>query len=209
MSARLLATQLGRPSKLAGRLILAPVWNRRNVTLNDAALERLALKPDGRVLEVGFGGGYLLGRIAEAVTAGFVAGVDASEAMVAYSKRHLQSLVGLGRLEVCCARAEALPYPTERFDKVCSVNSLFYWSDARQALGECARVLKAGGVMVLCFTAKESLQNKRFARRGLALYDPGDVQAMMESTGFAEVTTELLADRHRRFWCMTAVRVRS
>jgi ubiquinone/menaquinone biosynthesis C-methylase UbiE len=208
MAARLLAMQLGRPSKLAGRLILAPLWNRRNVALNDAALARLALKSDDCVLEVGFGGGYLLSRIAEAVTAGAVAGVDASEAMVAYSKHHLQSLVDLGRLDVCCALAEALPYPTGRFDKVCSVNSLFYWSDAQQAIDECARVLKGGGLMVLCFTCKESLQNRRFARGGLALYDPGDVQAMMASAGFAEIAIELLADRHRRFWCMTAVRVK-
>lgn len=63
MIAKLMARQLGHPSGLVGRLILGPLWNRRNAALNDVAFDHLALRPHDRVLEVGFGGGYLIGRI--------------------------------------------------------------------------------------------------------------------------------------------------
>ena len=43
------------------------------------------LPAQGRVLEVGFGGGYLLGLMSTVVTVGFLAGVDRSPAMVALS----------------------------------------------------------------------------------------------------------------------------
>ena len=86
MLAKLLAQQLGHPSNITGKWVLAPLWNRRNRALNDVALAKLDLRPDDRVLEVGFGGGYLLGRIAAVVTEGSIAEVDVSEAMVAYSR---------------------------------------------------------------------------------------------------------------------------
>lgn len=50
MIAGLLAHQLGQPSGLVGRRALARTWNRRNRTLNDAALHALALHPDDWVL---------------------------------------------------------------------------------------------------------------------------------------------------------------
>ena len=84
MFAKFLAGQLGRPSGVWG-LVLAPIWNKRNAALNDVAFQALALSPQDRVLEVGFGGGYLLGRMAQVVTAGFLAGVDVSPSMVASS----------------------------------------------------------------------------------------------------------------------------
>ena len=162
------------------------------MALNDVALAKLDLRPDDRVLEVGFGGGYLLGRIAAAVTAGSIAGVDVSEAMVAYCRQQYRSTILTGRLNLCCGTAEALPYPAEQFDKVCTVNSVFYWNDAPRAIVEIGRVLKGNGLLVHCFTCKESLQDKNFARNGLALYDPDDVKLMTETAGFSAIAPNAL-----------------
>jgi ubiquinone/menaquinone biosynthesis C-methylase UbiE len=209
MLAKLLAQQLGHPSNITGKWVLAPLWNRRNMTLNDVALAKLDLRPDDRVLEVGFGGGYLLSRIAEVVTEGSIAGVDVSEAMVAYCQQQDGPTALTRRPNLCCGTAEALPYPAGQFDKVCTVNSVFYWDDAPRAITEIGRVLRGHGVLVLCFTCKESLQTKNFARNGLALYDPDDVKLMTEAAGFSAIATERLSDQHREFWCMTAVKVGS
>lgn len=206
MVAKISAQQLGHPSTLAGRWVLAPIWNRRNRALNDAALAELDLQRDHWVLEVGFGGGYLLGRIAAAATHGRVAGVDVSEAMVEYSRKRLRSFVDSSQLGLCCGAAEALPYPPARFDRLCTINSIFYWHDARQAFAEFGRVLRPGGLLVICFTCAQSIQSKRFARHGLTVYDPRDVREMMTAAGFAEIATRRFADRHREFWCMTAIR---
>ena len=73
---KLIARQLSNPTSVIGHLIAGPLWNRRNSRLNDAAFEALGLTPDDRVLEIGFGGDYLMGRMAAIVTAGFLAGVD-------------------------------------------------------------------------------------------------------------------------------------
>lgn len=126
---KFLARQLSTPSGVFGRWILAPLWNRRNSASNDAAFKSLVLQPDDRVLEVGFGGGYLLGQIAAVVTRGLIAGVDASETMVTLSEKHYESIIRTEKLEVLLAPAEALPYANGFFSKVCTVNSLFCWTD--------------------------------------------------------------------------------
>jgi ubiquinone/menaquinone biosynthesis C-methylase UbiE len=80
---------------------------------------------------------YLLGGVmADVVTQGFIAGVDVSEALVAVCERRYQPLVRAGRLELSSAPVESLPYPSGCFSKACTANSLFYWSDALQALRE-------------------------------------------------------------------------
>ena len=202
MLAKLQAQQLGHPSGLIGRLILAPMWNRRNSPLNDMAFERLGLRPDDRVLEVGFGGGYLIGRMAVVVTEGRLAGVDVSQAMVDVCSNRFRALVRAGRLDLRCANAESLPYPDGHFDKACTINSIFYWPDAQQVIRELSRVLEPGGRLVMCFTCPESLRGKSFSQHGLKLYLAEQVEQMMRTAGLAQVSATRHADRHRRFWSM-------
>ena len=203
---RTLARQLGHPSGILGRLVLGPLWNRRNAALNDLAFDRLSVEPDDRVLDVGFGGGYLLRRIAAATSRGLAAGADASPAMVAFASRRLRPALDEGRVELVRAAAEALPFPDGHFTKACSVNSLFYWREPRAAFSEIARVLRAGGAFVLVFTDRASLAGKAFAREGLSLYDADDARPLLEGAGFRVLGVEDARDRHRRFWCLVAAR---
>jgi SAM-dependent methyltransferase len=106
-----------------------------------------------------------------------------------------------GKLELRCAGAEALPYPPGYFTKACSVNSIFYWQNAARAIAELWRVLAEGGTLVLCFTCKQSLGARAFARHGLALYEGNEVQGMMEAGGFQQVGLLRAADQHRAFMC--------
>jgi arsenite methyltransferase len=199
---KFLAQQLGNPTGFVGRWVAAPMWNKRNIALNDTALENLALSPRDSVLEVGFGGGYLLGKMSKVVTEGLLAGVDGSQAMVDLCGRRYRALTNEGRLDLKCAKAECLPYPDAYFNQVCSVNSIFYWQDVPAALSEAWRVLAEGGALVLCFTCKESLEDKSFARQGLALFEDDEIQPMMESAGFHEIRTIRSSDRHRKFMCL-------
>ncbi len=206
MSAQFIARQLSHPSGVIGRWILGPLWNRRNHALNEVALAQLALQADDRVLEVGFGGGYLLGRMSAVITHGFIGGVDVSATMVEQGQTHYRTLIETGKIDLKVGTADRLSYPDRHFTKVVSVNSIFYWPDIPNALAELARVLSKQGRLVLCFTSKDSLQQKDFARHGLTLYDGDEVQRLLAATHFHDIDVTRHADRHRSFWCVTATR---
>ncbi|MCB0043188.1 MAG: methyltransferase domain-containing protein [Anaerolineae bacterium] len=197
-----LAGQLGNPSRLFGGLA-GSVWNRRNAALNDTVLELLALQPADRVLDVGFGGGYLLDRMSRVVDDGWLAGVDISPAIVAAAQKRYRAKVNAGMLGLACAAADALPFPDEHFTKVCSVNSIFYWHDVEQGLREIARVLVKGGHLVLCFTSMASLEQKGFARH-IDLVEPTTLDEIMRAIGLRDIRTSTFADRHRTYICMIA-----
>jgi ubiquinone/menaquinone biosynthesis C-methylase UbiE len=198
---RFVAEQLSNPSGIVGNLV-AFLWNRRNASLNDVVFDSLALNSTDRILEVGFGGGYLLGRMSNIVTNGLVVGVDISPAMVSFCEKRYHPLIKKGKLELRRAQVEVLPYPSEYFTKACTVNSIFYWQDVKRALSEFERVLTRDGFVVICFTCKESLENRNFAKH-VVLYEAEEIEQMAILCGF-QVRTKHLFDRHRKFLCMTA-----
>ena len=145
--AEFIANQLRKPSGWFGRQIMARLLNRFNAPINTKTLDLLAVQPTDRVLEVGFGGGDLLGRIAERATEGFVAGVDFAPEMVERCVRRYRVLVEQGRVAFRCADAKALPYPDGHFTKACTVNTLYFWDDPASVLGEFRRVLVEDGLL--------------------------------------------------------------
>ena len=76
MAPRFIAKQLSRPSGWGGAVIRF-IMNRGNARLNRLAVSKLALTPNDRVLEIGFGGGLALSDLFS--RAKFVCGIDPSE----------------------------------------------------------------------------------------------------------------------------------
>lgn len=199
-----LARQLARPSGLFGRWVMAPLLNRGNRAMNALTLRQLASTPADRVLEVGFGGGALLGDLLASGCA-FAAGLDLSPEMVGRAGRRFRAEIAVGRAELRVGSIEAIPFPADAFTGVCSVNTLYFWEDVGRALAECRRVLAPGGRLVLCFTDREALERWPGHRHGFRLYGLADVERHLRDAGFevADVA-EGLNPHDGRFFCVRA-----
>jgi len=130
-----------------GRLVL---WrlDRVNGGMNDFTLEALAPEADDRILEVGFGGGALLGQLL-ASGAARVAGTDVSE--VALSRARKRYTAVADRLQLALCGETALPFADAAFTKACAVNGIYFWPEIGGRLAEFRRVLEPGGRLVLCY----------------------------------------------------------
>jgi ubiquinone/menaquinone biosynthesis C-methylase UbiE len=99
-----------------------------------------------RILDVGCGTGYLLGRLAARLPqAEILAGIDAAPAMIEVAR----AAAADDRPRFVVGTAERLPWPAASFDLVVSTTSFDHWADQRAGLAECARVLAPGGCLVL------------------------------------------------------------
>jgi ubiquinone/menaquinone biosynthesis C-methylase UbiE len=169
--------------------------------MNQLTLTSLDLKPDDRVIEVGFGGGDLINRMAKVVTHGCVAGVDFSPEMVEVCAKRFAPLLRAERIELRCAGADHLPYASEHFTKACTVNTIYFWPDPVGPLTELRRVLRPGGRVVVCFNPRVTLQKLAYAKYGFTLYEAAQVQRLLENVGLANVQMVAGSTRFGEFFC--------
>ena len=123
MAPRFIAKQLSRPSGFMG-IVIRHLMNRHNARMNAFAIQQLQLEPSDRVLEIGFGGGVTLPSMLNG--AAFVAGIDRSKDVVDWAKRHFADAIKAGRAEFSRGDVESLPFEKTTFDKVCTVNTIYF-----------------------------------------------------------------------------------
>ncbi len=185
----LLMRMFGRPRGLLGRLggfIMAHTKG----TFTPWVIERLGIDPGERVLEVGFGPGIALRRLAEATPAAFIAGIDSSQEMVEQAASRNAKAIAQGRIDLRLGSAERLPFDDESFDKVLSINSLQVWPDAGAGLREMRRVLRTGGGLALGFTA-HSRQSSAGLVEKLSAADFAEVRLIEMKQGFCVLAKAL------------------
>ena len=125
------------------------------------ALDQLDIKPDEKVLEIGFGTGHSLKDMAENIGGkGRVVGVDISMEMCKVSKDRLLRKNLLKKIDLICADAVDLPLEAERFDKIFMSFTLELFSEdkIRMVLKEVKRVLdKKGKLCVVSLSREEEV----------------------------------------------------
>jgi ubiquinone/menaquinone biosynthesis C-methylase UbiE len=179
-----IARQSACPSGLLGRLI-GRVMARETASVNEAALELLGVRPADHVLEVGFGHGATIARLAAVVSGGRVAGVDPSAEMCRMAARRNRRAVEGGRVALRQASAEALPYPDAAFDKVLAVHTVYFWPDLARPLRETARVLRPGGRVVLAHRTDAGAA-RDFPASVYRFHGDGAVREALEAAGLSD-----------------------
>jgi ubiquinone/menaquinone biosynthesis C-methylase UbiE len=189
----LLARQLARPSGLAG-LLMRRVLNKVNARVNRTALDLLELRPDDRLLDIGFGGGLVLREALNRLPEGFVAGIEISEPMLKLARRKFQRELRAGRLALEEGNVSSIPFPDASFSHVTAVNTLHFWPDPAGGLREALRVLKPGGRIVIVLRPKEYLDRIRFTSYGFTAYDDQRLRELLEGAGFGDTRVESRED---------------
>ena len=162
---------------------------RANAPLNEWTLTLLDLQPGDRVLEIGFGPGLAIQQAAQ--VAGFVAGLDASAAMLRQARARNARAIREGRVELRLGDgARSMPYGDGSFDKLYAVQVFHFLSDPLPFLREARRVLKPGGQAAMTVRAPEALK-ETLAQAGVyTLYTGDEIARLFHEAGLSTVRVE-------------------
>ena len=116
--------QFQHPRGWFGRVV-ARVTTRMTATSVTWTIDLLAAEPGDELLEVGFGGGAGIKQLAARAGEWHVVGVDVSEAMIAAASRRHTAAIARGHIEFVRAPGGALPFDDGRFDKACTINTVY------------------------------------------------------------------------------------
>jgi ubiquinone/menaquinone biosynthesis C-methylase UbiE len=169
---------------LPGRL-LARLWITETAAVNDVAFDLLAPAAGQRVLEIGFGPGRTLGRIAAAGAE--AVGVDVSDTMLAAASGRNAAAIAAGHIELWHGDGTTLPVPDNGVDAVLGVHTVYFWPDPPATLADAVRVLRPGGRIVLALRTADHPLPRRFDRTVYRV--PTTVQAVgwLRDAGFVDI----------------------
>ena len=143
-----MARLLGKPEGEVGRAV-GEMLNRINANITSAVYQRLMLRDNDRVLEIGFGNGRLLPALMALADNITYVGLDRAKTMVTEATSHNAEFVASARASFRLGSAEAIDCKDESFDRVFAVNVVYFWPEPVRALAEMRRVLRPGGLSIV------------------------------------------------------------
>jgi SAM-dependent methyltransferase len=145
-----LRTQFMHPTGLGGRAAgLVMAHRSSNRRRNAWAVSLLDVRPDDRVLEIGFGPGLAIRELSRLAADGYVCGIDHSELMLGRAKRLNADGVRRGVVDLRLASVDDLPAFEEPFDKILAVNAIMFRRESVARLGQLRRLLRPRGLIAV------------------------------------------------------------
>lgn len=184
---RFIASQLRQPHGWFGSLVVRRVMNRVNAKITDATIDLLDISPHDEVLEIGFGGGLGITRVAARLSDGAVSGVDLSPDMLRAAQHRFRRELGSGRVRLQVGNIAHLPFSYAAFDRVFTINTIYFWPDPQQGLAEIRRVLKSGGKAAISIRSREKMEKHSVTQHNFRLFSGYEVADLMRQAGFQDL----------------------
>lgn len=158
-----------------------------NIGMTSSAINALDLQNNDTVLEIGHGnGGHIAQLLSQAENIHYF-GADISATIIAEAEKINRDLIAGEKVHFKLTDGIILPFNENRFDKIFTVNTIYFWQNQREYLTEIKRTLKLNGTVVICFADKTFMQTLPFTPYGFKLYEVEGVKGLLENVGFTVV----------------------
>jgi ubiquinone/menaquinone biosynthesis C-methylase UbiE len=180
--------QFGRPTGFWGRAAgLVMAHRSSNRRRNAWAVSLLEVRPDDRVLEIGFGPGLAILELSRIAPQGYVCGIDHSELMLRHARRRNADGIRRGVVDLRLASIDDLPVFDAPFDKILAVNAVLFWYELDACLKELRGLLRPGGLIAVAHQPRgPGASDETSAARGQ------EIAAALTRVGFSAVQVETL-----------------
>lgn len=168
------AEQFGKPTGIGG-IISTFIMNRMNQEQYRGVVSNLNCSKKDRVLDIGFGNGYLINLLAKKNEGNFY-GIEISDDMLKVACKRNSELIRQRKIHLTKGNVMDIPFENSFFDKVYTVNTVYFWKDLDKSLLEIKRVLKPNGVFINAIYSKQWLDNLKYTKYSFLKYTPKELE---------------------------------
>lgn len=178
-----------KPMGIAGRMLVQGM-NRGHADVSQWGLSHLTLSSTDHVLDVGCGGGANIKSLLALCPQGKVYGIDYSAESVAVSRKTNAAELG-NRCEIQQGSVSGMPYADNAFDVVTAFETVYFWPDIVADFIEVRRVLKSGGVFMICNEMSDPADTIWSNKiEGMRIYSDAELEQFLKQAGFTIQTND-------------------
>ena len=172
--------QFARPSGIGGR-ISTLIMNLINRKMYNTCAEIITSDSyPGKVLDIGFGNGYMLDILNNRSPEKKLFGIDISSDALSMTRKRLGDSVSLSLSGV-----EKMPFGVNFFDTIYTINTFYFWKDPQKALSEIYQRMKHNGIFInICYT-KKWLDDISYTKSGFNKLTNEDMLILHKRAGFS------------------------
>lgn len=181
-----IATQLARPHGEKG-LEMAEMMYHSNLSMIRQSIHHLQLADAQHILELGHANAAHLTELLATKSALQYMGLEISALMQQRAIVNNPLAIQMQQAVFNCYDGTHIPAPAQYFDRIFSVNTVYFWQQPQQLMDELYRVLKIHGRLNLTFAQKTFMQSLPFTRFEFQLYTLDEVLSLSQASQFQPV----------------------
>jgi ubiquinone/menaquinone biosynthesis C-methylase UbiE len=178
---KILAQNLANPQGEKG-IAIGEMMNATNIGMTLESIKTLLIEDDETILEIGHGNAAHVKSILNKAQNIKYTGIDISETMYNEAKRLNEEFKN--QADFILYEGEKLPFEDRTFDKIFTVNTVYFWAQPIEYLNEIYRVLKDNGTFVLTFGQRDFMEKLPFTQFDFTLYNTDEMEETVSKSHF-------------------------
>ncbi|MCT4581280.1 MAG: class I SAM-dependent methyltransferase [Flavobacteriales bacterium] len=183
-----LEKQLSCPSGESG-VAVSKVMNETNFNMSLDSIKQLELGHDDFILEIGHGNCGHLPKVFELGGNNIsYFGIEISETMKLEAEKLNRISRANQRASFYLYDGNRIPFSEDSFDKVMTVNTIYFWKKPIDFLLEIGRVVRPNGIFALTFVEEQSMKSLPFVRERFNLFSKSKLRLLISKTEWKLIT---------------------
>lgn len=176
----------GNPQGLLGRMMLVSM-DKEHLPMAQWALERIKIPGNGKVADLGCGGGYNIRRMLEMSAKAKFIGLDISDESVKKAQKVNKEELGK-RVKIIKGSAEKLPFKDNSIDLITAFETVFFWKKPEKAFREIYRSLVKAGCFAVINNYGDPNVDWEKKVPCMTRYTAEQIADMLKTTGFTDIS---------------------
>ena len=189
-----IASQLKHPTGEKG-IEMANMMHETNINMTRHSIQNLHITAGNTILELGHGNAGHVAFIFEQAENIKYYGLEMSELMFQEARQINRNFVSQKQAFFSIYDGDTIPFQEASFDKIFTVNTIYFWQEPEKLLSEIYRVLKPKGILCITFAEESFMKQLPFTQFEFELYSTEKAEELIAKSEFKIINKETLTEK--------------
>lgn len=189
-----IASQLKLPTGEKG-IEMGNMMNETNINMTRHSIQNLNISNENKILELGHGNAGHVEFLFEQAENMKYYGLEMSELMFQEARQTNRNFVSQKQAFFSFYDGNKIPFENDFFDKIFTVNTIYFWQKPEELLVEIYRVLKPNGNFCLTFAEEDFMKKLPFTQFEFELYSTEKAQELIKKSPFKIIYSETQTEK--------------